>query len=550
VVQKTQVVVLGMVLVAGLLLIVGCNPVRDATPEDESPLDRANILLIVADDLGFTDLGSFGGEMSTPNLDTLARNGIRLSNFHSSASCAPTRSMLLSGTDNHLAGMGSQGNLATENQRGQPGYQNRISKTVKTVATSLKEVGYRTYMTGKWHLGHETEYLPGARGFDRSFVLLHGGASHFDETPLFPALEKAEWRLDDQNTTLPEDFYSSVDLTDRMIEFIESDEDQDSPFFAYLAYTAPHWPLQAPEELLVKHRGTYTMGYDELLELRMAGAIREGVVPTGSVAVKSTPGLKSWSELTPDQQAGYVARMDTYAAMVEGVDQNVGRLLSFLDEQGYLENTIIVFMSDNGAEGHAIEELPRLQNWLAENFDNTVANIGSRNSYVTTGEGWARAAMAPFRLTKARMSEGGIRVPAFIHFPDKNLGSIDSAYMTVMDLAPTFMEIANGPLSEQYRGHSLLTRLRGGEEPVHSVDETISFEVYGRRAVQRGTWKLLSMEPPYGTGEWELHNLEDDPGEQTDVALEFPAIVTQLSAAWESYAAEVGVIMPEHPISY
>jgi arylsulfatase len=292
------------------------------------------------------------------------------------------------------------------------------------------------------------------------------------------------------------------------------------------------------------------MGYDELRESRMAGAIREGVVPAGSVSVKNTPGLKPWLALTPDEQAGYVARMDAYAAMIDGVDQNVGRLLAFLQARGDLENILIVFMSDNGAEGHAIEELPRIQDWVAENFDNTPANIGQRNSYVTIGQGWARAAAAPFRLSKGRISEGGIRVPAFVHFPGENSGRIDDAYMTVMDLAPTFMEIAGGSNEEQYRGRSLLPRLRGGEQPVHPSDETISFEVYGRRAVQRGPWKLLSMEVPYGTGEWELHNLENDPGEQVDVAPEFPEIVEQLSAAWESYAAEVGVIMPEHPIAY
>ncbi|MBV1878269.1 MAG: arylsulfatase [Pseudomonadales bacterium] len=510
-----------------------------------------NILLIVADDLGYTDLGAFGGEIPTPHLDSLAHNGIRLSNFHTGASCAPTRSMLLSGTDNHLAGMGSQIPLTTPNQVNQPGYQDRLSTSVKSIAKSLHENGYRTYMTGKWHLGSEAAYLPNARGFDRSYALLNGGGGHFDDSPLLPLSKKADWRQDDQPIELPGDFNSSVTLTDKLMHFIESDQDQTTPFFAYLAYTAPHWPLQAPDDLIKKYQDKYAMGYDKLRESRMTGALREGVVPTGTTSVKHTPGLKPWHTLSADKQAGYIARMGIYAAMIDLLDQNVGRLLDFLEQRGELENTIIFFMSDNGAEGHAVEEQPQLQKWLAANFDNSFANLGRVKSYVTVGEGWARATAAPFRLTKGRISEGGIRAPAFVKFPrSRNKHMVDNSYMTVMDLAPTFMEIAGAPIPDQYWGQSLLPRLQGSALPVHDDSETISFESFGRRAVQKGDWKLLLMEPPFGKGQWELFNLKSDLGEQQDLALQYPEIVSELSDAWELYAKKVGVILPEHPIRY
>ena len=300
--DRRAIMIRGLFAAAAAVGLLAC---ADVEPPGTSVADsRPNILLVVADDLGYTDLGAFGGEIPTPNLDALARSGVRLTNFHTSVSCAPTRSMLLSGTDNHLAGMGSQGSLRTPGQEGHPGYQNRLSKSVKSIAMRLKDVGYRTYVSGKWHLGTEAQCLPGARGFDRSLVLGAGGASHFDQLPLFPEYEKADWYMDDQPIDIPAGFYSTVDLTNTLMEFIEDDPRQGSPFFAYLAYTAPHWPLHAPDHLLEKYRGRYAMGYDELRESRMAGAIREKIVPATAVSVSDTPGLLPWRGLSEQQQAG------------------------------------------------------------------------------------------------------------------------------------------------------------------------------------------------------------------------------------------------------
>lgn len=540
-------------------LLAGCGESTTSAPQADpasaisvDPSSRPNILLVVADDLGFTDLGAFGGEIPTPNLDRLAFAGTRLSNFHTSASCAPTRAMLLTGTDNHLAGMGSQSGLATPLQQQHEAYQNKLSPNVKTIATRLQSAGYRTYASAKWHLGTEAPQLPGRRGFDRSLVLAEGGGGHFDDMPLFERYGKAHWLLDDEPLELPEDFYSTAFMTDRLIEFIGSDERQDQPFFAYLGYTAPHWPLQAPAEKIAAHRGRYDAGYEVLLDERMAGARRMGVVPESAVGVTSNPGVVPWSELSMSDQQAYRARMVAYAAMVDSLDEHVGRLLTFLEVRGDLENTLVVFIVDNGAEGHAIEFRESVQDWLAANFDNSVDNIGNRNSYVTLGAGWARATAAPFRASKSKVSEGGIRVPAFVYFPKElpSPGSVDDAFMTVMDLAPTFLEFAGAPTDDQIRGRSLKNHLLGSTAAVYGPQETVAWEVYGRRAVHMGPWKLLLQEAPFGTGDWELHNLDSDLGEQIDVAAQHPEIFEHLKDEWQAYADEVGVVLPETPIGY
>ncbi|MEM7020707.1 MAG: sulfatase-like hydrolase/transferase [Pseudomonadota bacterium] len=419
---------------------------------------QPNILLIVADDLGYTDLGSFGGEISTPNLDRLAMSGTRLLNFHTSASCSPTRAMLMTGTDNHLAGMGSQGkSLITPLQKGHPAYQNKLSPKLKTIAKRLQEVGYRTYASTKWHLGDEVPQLPGRRGFDRSLALMEGGGGHFDDMPLAEAYGKAHWLLDDEPLELPEDFYSTVYMTDRLIEFIKTDERQTAPFFAYLGYTAPHWPLQAPREYLEKYQGYYEAGYEALLQARMTGAKKMKVVPETAQGVTKNAEVIPWDELSEEQKQGFVARMVAYAAMVHILDEQVGRLLEFLEQHGTLDNTIIIFMSDNGAEGHVMEERPTWKDWIQANFDNSLENIGNQTSYVTLGQGWARATAAPFRASKSKVSEGGIRVPAFVHFPESTEanGIVDNAFMTVMDLAPTFLELAGAESDEPDSGKSM-----------------------------------------------------------------------------------------------
>jgi len=514
-------------------------------PVSEPP--RPNIVLIVADDLGYTDLGAFGGEIATPNLDTLALQGLRLTNFHASASCAPTRAMLMTGTDNHIAGMGSQGGLQTQGQAQHRAYSNRLLPEVPTVSEGLRDAGYATYMAGKWHLGAEPESQPVARGFERSVALMEGGAGHFDDTGLFERYGDADWLEDGEPVVLPADFYTSDFLTDRMMSYI-GDTPQDQPFFAYLAFTAPHWPLQAPAASIEKYRGQYDEGWDILRGLRMAGAIAAGVVPDDAQAVDFEAGMALWTELGTEEQAQALARMEVYAAMVDRLDENVGRLIEFLRQRGEVENTIFVFMSDNGAEAHDMESDVVHGDWLTSNFDNSLANIGTATSYTTLQASWARATAVPFRASKSKVSEGGIRVPAFVAMPGLAAG-VDDAYMRAMDLGPTLLQIAGGEPEPDMMGRSLLDRWRGGAAP-YGEHDVVAYEVYGRRGAQRGNWKVLLQEPPYGTGEWQLYNLAQDLGESEDLSDEHPQLRAELIAAWQQYADSVGVVLPEHPIRY
>lgn len=539
-------------LLAIMSLAVLIGTACDGTPEESAeanPADPPNILLIVADDLGYTDLGSFGGEIATPNLDRLAYRGTRLTSFHTASSCAPTRAMLMTGTDHHLAGVGSQANLETEAQAQHRQYRNRLLPEVPTIAEHLGAQGYRTYASAKWHIGMEPEELPGARGFDRSFVLLQGGGGHFDRTPLFEG-RRNDWLEDDRPAELPGNFYSTDAMTDRMIEYIRSSDGR--PFFAYLAYTAPHWPLQAPEEAIEVYADKYGAGWDQLRQERMAGAIRAGLHPAGTPAVDHEPGMVPWSGLSAGEQTGWSRRMAVYAAMIHRLDENVGRLLTVLERDGLLENTVIVFMADNGAEGHDMEAAANREGWLDRVFDNSPANIGSRTSYTSIGAGWARAVAAPFRDSKSKIAEGGIRVPAFIVLPEGR-GGISNAYMRAMDLPPTFLHLATGSeaagRATAMMGRSVLAHLEGGPDP-YSRREAVAYEVYGRLAVQKGKWKALRQEPPFGSGEWQLYDLNTDLGEQQDYAQERPEVLEELIADWEAYAEAVGVVLPEHPIRY
>ena len=536
--------------------LVGCITQPDSTNTTTNV--PPNILVIVADDLGYTDIGAFGGEIKTPNLDKLAYSGTRLTNFHTGPSCAPTRAMLLTGTDNHLAGIGSQGSIHTEEQKQSPAYQNRILAEVPTVAEHLSELGYRTITSAKWHVGSQPDALPNARGFDNSFVLLQGGGGHFDDTPLFEQHKKARWLENDLPIELPANFYSSDFMTDKILSYIDATP-KGQPFFAYLGYTAPHWPLQAPSASIEKYREQYNDGWDALRGKRMLGAKQVGVVPEHTSAVEFEAGMKRWETLSEADKKIARAKMETYAAMVDRMDENVGRLIAHLDKRGKLDNTLIVFLSDNGAEAHEMEHFSTNPQWIPANFDNSVLSIGTRNSYTTLGPSWARATAAPFRGSKSKVSEGGIRVPAFIKLPKSKLttdqqqkpaeANIDGSYFRVMDLAPTFIELAGGAKQRAIMGRSLLTRWRGGISP-YTPNEAIAFETFGRRGVKKGNWKLLLQAEPYGTNEWQLYDLSKDPGEQNDLAIEHPKITNALIEAWHTYAEKVGVILPGGPVSY
>ncbi|WP_447761782.1 arylsulfatase [Sphingopyxis panaciterrae] len=517
---------------------------------------RPNLLVIVADDLGYSDLGAFGGEIRTPNLDTLALAGIRLAGFHTAPTCSPTRSMLLSGTDNHIAGMGTMAEMIRPNQQGKPGYEGYLRSDVATLAERLSVGGYQTLFSGKWHLGLTEEQDPHARGFARSFALLQGGHNHFGTDADPEKGGRATYTEQGKRLALlPEDFYSSDYFATRLIGFLGERPGAgqgEQPFFAYLAFTAPHWPLQAPPEDIARYKGHYDEGFDVLRERRLARQRELGILAADVVAHTPRNRDGSWDSLTAGQQRLAARNMEIYAAMVDRLDQNVGRVIEALRASGELDNTVIVFLADNGAEALDVETTgAEMLAGAVKAADNGFANRGAATSYLTYGAGWAQAATAPSWLTKGYQSEGGTRAVAFISgagIPRRE--SAATQYQSVADIAPTLLELAGidaGTTRVGARkvrpitGRSWARWLRDPAVQVYGPDDGVGAELFGSRAYRQGPWKLTDI----GDGTWRLFDIARDPGETRDLSLVQPDRRAELVAAWERYAAHAGIIMPD-----
>lgn len=521
---------------------------------------RPNILLVMADDMGWTDIGSFGSEIDTPNLDQLAAEGAKFTDFHVSVSCSPTRSMLLSGTDNHLAGLGNMGEMLTPEQRGKPGYEGHLNDRVVSLAELLRDGGYHTYMAGKWHLGHDPESYPHARGFDRSLSSLFGGASYWSD--MFGMLavheEIAEYSLDEALLEeLPKDFYATRNYADFMIEAIRANRADSKPFFGYLAFTAPHDPMHVPEPWLSRYRGRYDAGYEVLKAQRAAAARDLGLV----AAIASPPAvyhperfeqLAPWDSLSDEQQAVEARGMEVYAGMVNNMDYHYGRVVNFLKDIGEYDNTIVIFLSDNGPNPWYSEDYPgnRGSKWFAQ-FDNSIDNIGHPMSHYAYGMGWGSASAGPLDLFKMTVAEGGIRSPLLVKGPGISVDRQIDAFAYVWDIMPTILELTgirhpetfNGNQIEPLRGRSLTGVLTGLADRVYGPNEFIGGELQNGKWMRQGDLKAVSVAPPYGTGAWHLYNLADDPGETRDLAGEQPETLKELQAAWDRYAKEVGVVL-------
>ncbi|BGO97608.1 hypothetical protein NBRC10513v2_001602 [Rhodotorula toruloides] len=526
---------------------------------------KPNILLILADDLGFSDLGCFGGEVATPNLDALANEGMRLSGFHTASACSPTRSMLFSGTDNHLAGLGQMAETISQNEvfQGKAGYEGMLNQRVAALSEILQDNGYGTYMSGKWHLGMTPDSLPYGRGFDRVFGLLPGGGNHYgyepyldDGTPaakVLPPIYVEDGNFVDHRT-FAKPFYSTTTFTNRMLGYLE-EHDSTKPFFAYLPYTAPHWPLQAPPEVVAKYRGRYDDGPEALRQRRLAALKREGLVDEDvtSLPIVSTFEDKPWAEMTAEEKAVSARKMEVYAAMIEVMDAEIGRVVSWLKETGTYESTFIFFCSDNGAEGAMLEALPVLgeefQKTIERFFDNSLDNIGRYNSFTSIGPAWAQAATAPNRMYKAWITEGGIRCPALLRYPNFRNGEISHEFCTIMDILPTILEMADIPHpAPEYRGRKVLQPrgrswvkyLTNKAEYVHDDNAVHGWELFGQSAIRQGPWKAVWI--PGKDAKWSLYNLASDVGETRDLANDEPERLTEMVRLWRDYEAETGVV--------
>lgn len=517
---------------------------------------RPNLLVIVADDLGYSDLGAFGGEIRTPNLDKLALDGIRLAGFHTAPTCSPTRSMLLSGTDNHRAGLGTMAEMIRPNQQGKPGYEGYLRSDVATLAERLGASGYRTLLSGKWHLGLTPEQDPHARGFERSFALLQGGHNHFGTDADPEKGGRATYTEQGKRVTqLPADFYSSDTFATRLIEFLGEKPARGKtvrPFFGYLAFTAPHWPLQAHPEDIARYKGRYDEGFDVLRERRLARQRELGILGPDVAAHIPRNRDGSWDSLTADQRRLAARNMEIYAAMVDRLDQNVGRVVEALRASGELDNTVIVFLADNGAEALDVETTgAQMLASSLKGADNGLANRGTASSYLTYGAGWAQAATAPSWLTKGYQSEGGTRAVAFISGAgiEARKGA-ETQYLSVADIAPTLLDLAGadakaaevaGRKVVPITGRSWAAWLKNADTRVYGPDDGVGAELFGSRAYRRGDWKLTDI----GDGIWRLFDIARDPGETRDLSLVDPGRKAELAAAWDRYAQDVGVILPD-----
>ncbi|CAO3659896.1 unnamed protein product [Umbelopsis vinacea] len=536
----------------------------------ESIHTKPNFLIILADDLGFSDVGCFGSEIKTPNLDSLGRTGIRFKDFHAAAACSPTRAMLMSGTDHHLTGLGQLVEFTRNSpaHQGKPGHEGYLTENVATLPEVMRDGGYHTMMSGKWHLGLRPEYAPCSRGFTRSFSLLPGCANHYgwepqleegNEQPKFFDTAVTALHIEDKeyidNSKLPEDFYSTDHYTDKLLQYFE-ERPKEKPFFAYLPYSAPHWPLQAPKESVEPYKGIYSDGPDALRKKRLDGLIREGltssdVTPHPVLA----PGMAEWEAMDEVTRQKSARAMETYAGMVDRMDQNIGRVIEYLKENDLYDNTLILFASDNGAEGASYELLPvvgdKVISHIEKFYNNSLENIGRKDSFVWYGSRWAQAATAPSRLYKMFSTEGGVRVPLIM----KPLGSqkslICDEFCTMMDVMPTILELAgiskprkiyNGRPVLSMRGSSWVPYLSGAREHIHDDDHVTGWELVGQGALRKGHWKINFVAQPFGPEAWQLYNLSVDPGESNDLAKQEPEKLKELIKHWEQYALETQVV--------
>jgi arylsulfatase len=540
------------ILLFGLaLVLVACA----SGDEDgrRAAADRPNILLIVADDLGYSDIGPFGAEIATPTLDALASEGLMLTNFHVLPSCSPTRSVLLSGVDNHRAGLGTMGELKTPEMEGNPGYAGYLNFEVAALPEVLGAAGYHTYMAGKWHLGHEEETSPHARGFEETFILAPGGGSHWsDRKPLSPPQEMLYRRNGQVVDSLPDDFYSTKNYTDSLLDWIKEDQGDGRPFFAYLSYTAPHDPLHAPREYIEKYEGMYDGGWDALREERLERLKALGIVPQAARAFPRLPNVQAWDEMSVEHRRERARDMEVYAAMIDYMDEQIARVFDHLKETGAYDNTLILFFSDNGANGAAPTAYPGQTEEYLNSFDNSLGNRGLANSFIEPGAGWAQASMPAGRMFKAFTSEGGIRSPLLAKLPGQatNAGTMNHSFFHVRDIMPTLLDAAGIPPALEIderevlpmHGKSVLDLFAGQSQTAYAGADEVGYELFGLKAYFTGDWKILWMPQPFGTGEWELFNLKEDPAEMNDLSASYPDRLTAMIAGWEQYRSDNGVL--------
>ena len=536
--------------IIAIAALIGAFPVQ-AQPAKPAPR-HPNIVILLADDWGFSDVGSFGAEFATPNIDALAYAGVRFSNFHVAGSCSTSRAMLQTGVMNHRNGLGNMPETIPDEHRGKPGYDTVLNHRVVTIGELLKAAGYRTYLTGKWHLGSDATRLPHARGYDRAFSLADAGADNFEQRPIEGMYDKANWTENGKPATLPKNYYSSRFVVQRMIDYIEADRKSGKPFLASINFLANHIPVQAPDSDIARYSAMYQGGWTALREARAKRAAALGIVPPG-VPMVTMPTTPDWKKLDDEERVAAARVMQAYAGMATAMDHEIGRLVAHLKAAGDYDNTIFVFLSDNGAEPTNPFSSLRNRLFLGMQYDLATANIGRPGSFAAIGSGWASAAASPLSGYKFSATEGGLRVPLIIAWPGHagiRAGGISDGLAHVTDILPTLTELAGVPghggnwrgrAVEPVTGRSLLPMLKGGAGSVHG-DAPLGYELSGNAALFRGDYKLVRNLAPTGDGEWRLFNLKADPGETRDLAAAEPARFKTMMADYRAYAKANGVL--------
>jgi len=517
-----------LVLLASLFYTSGCK-----TEERKKVDDRPNIVVILADDLGYSDLGCYGSEINTPNLDALAKSGLRFQRFYNAARCCPTRASLLTGLYPHEAGMG--GMVSAVSSEPDPGpYQGFLNNESVTIAEVLREAGYSTYMSGKWHVGEKKEHWPRGRGFDRYFGLISGGSSYFelDKDPL----RLRQMALDDDPWEPPEEhFYMTDAFSDYAVKYVREHHQNKprQPFLLYLSYTAPHWPLHALPEDIQKYQGRYDTGWDALRQERYDKMLRMGLLDTVFRLSPREEEVSSWEEVK--DKADWSKRMTVHAAMIDRMDYGIGRLVQELKDKGLFENTLILFLSDNGASPEGIS---------GRNMHDPSSEIGYPGSYVAYKKPWAIASNTPFRRYKRWLEEGGMVTPMIAHWPRGIVQKgITNETGHVVDIMATCLDLANVPYPQIYQG-KLIKPLRGiSLKPIfqgESMEKNrkLYWEHFGHQAMRKGKWKIISKAPEF---DWELFDLSQDPTELKEIGVQYPQVLEAMRNDYAIWAKLVGV---------
>ena len=512
-----------------LALAVGVTLVIFLAGISLRPAQKPNIIFIMADDMGYSDIGCYGGEINTPNIDRLAANGLKLRSFYNNARCCPTRASLLTGQYPHTVGMGHM--VSMPKAAIQPGsYQGFLDARYPTVAEELKQAGYSTYMAGKWHVGERKEHWPLKRGFEHYFGLISGASSYYEIIPA--EIGKRHIVLDDKDFTPPsEGFYMTDAFTDHAIRYVNDQkrERPGKPFFLYLAYTAPHFPLHAYESDVAKYEKIYEKGWDEIRKNRYQKMIKMGLVDKRYELSPRPDDIPAWG--SAEDKKTWIRKMAVYAAMIDRMDQNIGRLIESLKANGQLENTMIVFISDNGGCAENVDK---------RNFHDPSRKIGERGSYVTYDTPWANVSNTPYKKYKRFLHEGGMITPCIIHWPARIPATpgYNDGIGHVMDLLPTSLELA-GIASPDLPGQSLSYLWNGKNTP----SRTYCWAHEGNRAIRKADWKLVKDKED---DNWELYNLKTDPSEMHDLAPADPHRVAELRKEYDQWAQKVGVRTDEN----